>query len=98
MLHAVIGGLDPTIVYNEDEFDMACVRALVECAGDPRIPISFSHTYPVEPDVVTEGSLRALVIRMGFSILVSSLVDGLPNNRTLALFKFALGGGRLAGV
>ena len=73
---------------------IAC--ASVQCSGDPRILISFSHTYPVEPAVVIGGSLRALVIRMGFSILVSSLVDGLPNNK--ALFKIALGDWHLAGV
>ena len=82
---AVIGGLDLAIVYSEDKFDVACVRASVQCAGDPRILISFSPTYPVEPAVVTGGSLRALIIRMGFSILVSSLVDGLPNNKTQTL-------------
>ena len=93
---SVIGGLDLTKVYSEDEFDEACVCASVQCAGDPRTLISFSHTYPVEPAVAVGGSLRALIIRMGFSILVSSLVDGLPNNTALALFKFALGGGHLA--
>jgi hypothetical protein len=93
---AVIGGLDLTKVYSEDEFDEACVCASVQCAGDPRALISFSHTYPVEPAVAVGGSLRALVIRMGFSILASSLMDGLPNNKALALFKFALGGGHLS--
>ena len=95
---SVIGGLDLTKVYTEDEFDVACLRSAVQCARDPRSLISLADTYAVEPAVVSGASLRALVIRMGFSILASSLTDGLPDSKALALFKFALGGGHLASI
>ena len=83
---------------------MACVRSQrssAQCARDLRtLTSSLTLNYPVEPVVVVENSLRALVIRMGFSILVSSLTDGLQDGKGLALFEFwfALGGRHLAGV
>ena len=95
---AVIGGLDLTKVYTEDEFDVACLRSSVQCALDPRSLISLVDTYAVEPVVLVGGSLRSLVIRMGQFILTSSLTDGLPDSKALALFKFALGGGHLASI